>query len=58
MSQPVTVYDRAGREITLPSIARTAREMGIHVTQLQRRLKDGNWIRREGYVSVRVRKAV
>ena len=55
MSQPVTVYDRAGREITLPSIARTAREMGIHVTQLQRRLKDGGWIRREGYVPVRVR---
>lgn len=57
MSQPVTVYDRDGREITLPSIARTAREMGIHVTQLQRRLKDGCWIQREGYVSVRVRRA-
>lgn len=56
MSQPVTVYDRAGREVTLPSIARTAREMGIHVTQLQRRLKDGCWIRREGYVSVRVKR--
>ena len=55
MSRAVTVYDRAGREITLPSIARTAREMGIHVTQLQRRLKDGNWIRREGYCAVRVR---
>lgn len=57
MSQPVTVYDRAGREITLPSIARTAREMGIHVTQLQRRLKDGNWILRPGYVAVKVKRA-
>lgn len=55
---PVIVFDRQGREMRMPSIARAAREMGIHVTQLQRRLKDGNWIRREGYVSVRVRKAV
>ena len=55
MSQPVTVYDRAGREITLPSIARTAREMGVPASTLRNRVKDGNWIRREGYVSVRVR---
>ena len=51
----VTVYDKAGREITLPSIARASREMGLHRTEIARRLKDGGWIRREGYVPVRVR---
>ena len=51
----VTVYDKAGREITLPSIARMARETGLHRTEIARRLKDGGWIRREGYVPVRVR---
>lgn len=51
----VTVYDKAGREITLPSIARASREMGLHRTEIVRRLKDGGWIRREGFVPVRVR---
>ena len=54
----IIVYDKQGREIKLPSIARMARETGLHRTAIDRRLKDGGWIRREGYVSVRVRKAV
>lgn len=55
MSKPITVYDRVGREIQMSSIAKTSREMGIPTTVIQRRLKDGGWIRREGYVPVRVR---
>lgn len=58
MSKPITVYDRVGREIQMPSIAKTSREMGIPTTVIQRRLKDGCWIQRDGYVSVRVRKVV
>ena len=55
MSRAVTVYDKAGREITLPSIARASREMGVPASTLRNRVKDGNWILREGYVSVRVK---
>ena len=51
----IIVYDRQGREIKLPSIARMARETGLHRTAIARRLNDGGWIRREGYVPVRVR---
>ena len=53
----VIVYDRQGREIRLPSIARLARETGLHRTAIARRLNDGGWIKREGYVPVRVRTA-
>ena len=55
MSKKVTVYDRQGREIEMPSVARTAREMGVSQSLIHRRLKDGLWIHRPGYVSVRVR---
>ena len=55
MSRAVTVYDKAGREITLPSIARASREMGVPASTLRNRVKDGNWILREGYCAVRVR---
>ena len=51
----IIVYDSQGREITLPSIARMARETGLHRTAIARRLRDGGWIRREGFVPVRVR---
>ena len=51
----IIVYDRQGREIRLPSIARMARETGLHRTAIARRLNDGGWIRREGYEPVRVR---
>ena len=54
----VIVYDSKGREIRLPSIARMARETGLHRTAIARRLKDGGWIKREGYVPVRVRGVV
>lgn len=51
----VIVYDRQGREVESTNMAKTAREMGIGVSTLQRRVKDGNWIHRDGYVPVRVR---
>ena len=51
----IIVYDSQGREIRLPSIARMARQTGLHRTAIARRLKDGGWIRRDGYVPVRVR---
>lgn len=53
----IIVYDSKGREIRLPSIARMARETGLHRTAIARRLNDGGWIKREGYVPVRVRTA-
>jgi hypothetical protein len=55
MSRYVTVYDRQGREIQMPSIRRTAREMGVSEFTIRARLRDGNWIHRDGYVPVRVR---
>lgn len=57
MSRYVTVYDRQGREIQMPSIRRTAREMGVSESTIRSRLRDGNWIHRDGYVPVRVRTA-
>lgn len=51
----IIVYDSRGREIRLPSIARMAKETGLHRTAIARRLKDGGWIRRDGYEPVRVR---
>ena len=57
MSRKVIVYDRKGTEIIMPSIARTAREMGVSESFLQKRIKDGFWIHRDGYVPVRVRTA-
>ena len=55
MSRYVTVFDRQGREIRMPSIRRTAREMGVSEWTIRNRLRDGNWIHRDGYVPVRVR---
>ena len=55
MSKRVTVYSRDGREIEMPSVAKTAREMGVSQSLIHRRLKDGLWIHRDGYVAVRVR---
>ncbi len=51
----VIVYDRSGREIRVPSVAGCARRMGMAVTTLRNRLKDGRWIHRDGYTPVRVR---
>lgn len=51
----VIVYDRSGREIRVPSVTECARRIGIAGTTLRNRLKDGRWIHRDGYVSVRVR---
>ena len=51
----IIVSDRQGREIELPSIERMARETGLHRTEITRRIKDGGWIKREGFVPVRVR---
>ena len=55
MSRRVTVYSRDGREVEMASIAKTAREMGVSQSLIHRRLKDGLWIHRDGYVAVRVR---
>ena len=55
MSKPITIYDRRGREIEMPSIKKAAREMGVSEKLIQRRLADGLWIHREGYVPVRVK---
>lgn len=55
MSIYVTVYDRQGREIQMPSIRRTAREMGVSEFTIRARLRDGGWIHRDGYVPVRVK---
>ena len=55
MSRKVIVYDRRGREIEMPSVARTAREMGVSQKLIYKRIGDGLWIHRPGYVSVRVR---
>lgn len=57
MSRKVIVSDRRGREVEMRSMAHTAREMGIGLATLRRRVADGNWIHREGYVAVRVRTA-
>lgn len=51
----ILVSDRRGREIEMRSIALTAREMGIAPSTVKKRLDDGNWIHRVGYVPVRVR---
>ena len=51
----IIVSDSGGREVELPSIARMARETGLHRTEITRRIKDGGWIKREGFVPVRVR---
>lgn len=51
----ITISDGRGREITMPSVARASREMGVPASTLRNRLKDGNWIHRDGYVPVRVR---
>ena len=53
----VEVYDRSGNVIRMRSIARTAREMKVSKTTIRRRLADGHWIIRDGYVPVRVREA-
>ena len=55
MSKPITIYDRRGREIEMPSIKKAAREMGVSENLLRRRINDGLWIHREGYVPVRVK---
>lgn len=55
MSRAITVYDRRGREIEMPSIKKAAREMGVSENLLRRRINDGLWIHREGYVPVRVK---
>jgi len=57
MSKKVIVSDRKGTEITMPSIAKTAREMKVSESFLHHRIKDGYWIHRDGYVPVRVRTA-
>ena len=53
----VEVYDRQGRVIVMPSVAKTAREMGLSQVTIWRRINDRRWIIREGYVPVRVRYA-
>ena len=53
----IEVYDRSGNVIRMRSIARTAREMRISPITIRRRLADGLWIIRDGYVPVRVREA-
>lgn len=53
----IEVYDRSGNVIRMRSIARTAREMKISPITIRRRLADGLWIIRDGYVPVRVREA-
>ena len=55
MSKKIIVYDRKGNEITMPSIAKTAREMKVSEHLLYNRVRDGLWIHRDGYVPVRVR---
>ena len=57
MSRKVIVYDRRGREIEMPSVARTAREMGVSQKLIYKRIGDGLWIHRDGYVAVRVKTA-
>ena len=51
----IEVYDRSGNVIRMRSIAITAREMKISSITIRKRLADGNWIIRDGYVPVRVR---
>ena len=51
----VEVYDRQGRVIIMPSVVKTAREMGLCPATIRRRIKDRHWILREGYAAVRVR---
>ena len=58
MSRPIIVYDKKGREVMMPSISKAAKAMGISDKQIYDRLKDGNWIHREGFVPVRVREGV
>lgn len=55
MSKRVVVYDRRGREIEMPSVSKTAREMGVSQGLIHKRIKDGLWIHRDGYVPVRVK---
>lgn len=55
MSKAVEVYDRQGRSVRVRSMAETARIMGIGLNTLRRRVADGNWIIRDGYVPVKVK---
>lgn len=54
MSKAVEVYDKKGRSVRVRSMAETARIMGIGLNTLKRRISDGNWIIRDGYVPVKV----
>jgi len=51
----VVVFDGKGRQIEMPSIALTAKEMGMPPSTVWKRISDGNWIHRDGYVPVKVR---
>lgn len=55
MSKVVEVYDKKGRSVRVRSMAETARIMGIGLNTLKRRVADGNWIIRDGYVPVKVK---
>lgn len=52
----VEVYDRSGRSIEMPSITSAAVAMNVSAVTIRRRLRDGLWIVRDGYVPVRVRR--
>lgn len=56
MSKAVEVYDRHGRSFSFPSIAKAARELRMDYSVVKTRVRDGNWIHRDGYVAVRVRR--
>ena len=55
MSRTVTIYDGKGREVTLPSIARAAKELGVCESMLYKRIKDGLWLHRKNGDPVKVR---
>ena len=56
MSKTVTIYDGKGNEVSLPSIAKAAKELGVCESILHKRIRDGHWIhRKNGEVPVRVR---
>ena len=51
----IIVSDSGGREVVVRNLRKTAEVMGIHENTLRKRVADGNWIHREGFVPVRVR---
>lgn len=51
----IIITDSLGRQVEMRNLKKTARVMGIHENTLRNRVRDGNWIHREGYVPVRAR---